>query len=129
MATVTIHDEATREVLVRAIWNTAVAGLGNNADETVCFDYLDVQCEESRDTVATRVSEYGRWMDDLQAVESAAIGGRVEIWGEIGDAILSLRGCVADCPEHLLNAEPVERTRILELFDAAYALLPAEAVA
>ena len=126
-STVTIYSEARRGVLVRALWNAAVQALGNNEDEFVWLDDEE-EFADTRVDLAARVAAYNRWVSEMEAVQDAALGDSVELWGDVGDRVLSLRRVIADSPEHLLNAEPTERARILELFDAAYTLLPAEAV-
>jgi hypothetical protein len=131
MATITLKDEATREVLVRAMWNMAVeAALGSAENYEVWADDPDDQFRANRVEIEARVINYNGWREEMHTVQDASLGDSVSVPLEaFGDMILGFREGLAHCPEHLLNASPEERKRMLELFDAAYPLLPAEAVA
>jgi hypothetical protein len=130
MARLTIRNEEIREVLRLALWNVAVGHLGNNQDEMHWIDATPSEWEATRRKVDARVAGYHSAIEDMRTVEAAELGDSVSlIDSEIEKWALSFRNGLAENADVLLNADAAERERMLRLFDAAYELLPAEAVA
>ena len=129
MANVTIRSEETRDVLMRALWHAAAEALGNNENEGAWLDNTSEELNESRVRVDARVAAYREVVDELEATCAAEVGDIVSIETEIGVWIVGLRNVLTENPGDLLNADIQQRDRMLRLYDAAYELLPAEAVA
>ena len=135
--TVTIHDEATREVAIMALWR----------ELATCFDCVDTQMQDAAFDASDpwmnpagtrRVAEDA--FGNLEALRDAIRQvGLVPIGSELPEPNLVRNGLewvlamISDAGAKLMAASPEERRRMMAIYDAGAALLgqlsPAEAVA
>ena len=137
MATVTIRDEATRGVLLRAVWNVAVEAIGgvgswDGDGMYVDIDDSDAQFKEAIDCVAKRLDAHADAIRLMGEFERASLGEVVYLDGKTVKSVEAQYALLRESPGILTGASKPDRDRILGLYGAAEALvaeLEPEAVA
>lgn len=134
MTTVTIRDEATREVLVRCVWRVALSGMGSRWDETLTAWLEDTEERywELRADADGMLDAYQVRVREIMSIQSAALGESVKIDDQVAGYIADFRQGMEENSELIFQAPPAKRTAALVRYDASVRLvdeLRAEAVA